>query len=277
MIAEVRDGDSAPADPGWRRATRADDPSRHGAFVRDGLRSVRVHHGPEAARSAAAFRARAYTVGEDIVLGEATADRRTIAHELTHVVQQRAGPVDGTPIGGGVRVSDPADRCERAAEATADRVIGGVEAPRVVGGSQGMQRQAEAPDEEEEAPVETLPLQRQAEAPEEEEEAPVETLPLQRQAEAPEEEEEAPVETLPLQRQAEDDRRPGQILLRTTSGGEPRGQRPAPFPIRSSRSASRHPAARIPFPLAETQRRRQIRNDGEAVPHLAPQLLVCPL
>ncbi len=162
--------------------------------------SVRVHRGAEAARSAAAFRARAYTVGEDVVLGDTAPEPRTIAHELTHVVQQRAGPVDGTPIGKGVRVSDPSDRFERAAEATADRVMGREVAPAMTGGGPPLQRQAE-PEEEEEAAVETLPLQRQAE-PEEEEEAAVETLPLQRQAEA-EEEEEAAVETLPLQRQAE--------------------------------------------------------------------------
>ena len=37
-------------------------------------------------------------------------DCRTLAHELTHVVQQRSGPVEGTETGGGVRVSDPSDR-----------------------------------------------------------------------------------------------------------------------------------------------------------------------
>ena len=31
-----------------------------------------------------------------------------LAHELTHVVQQRSGPVDGTSTGGGIKVSDPA-------------------------------------------------------------------------------------------------------------------------------------------------------------------------
>ncbi len=43
-----------------------------------------------------------------------------LAHELTHVVQQRGGPVDGTPAPGGVRVSDPSDRFEREAVASAD-------------------------------------------------------------------------------------------------------------------------------------------------------------
>jgi hypothetical protein len=46
-----------------------------------------------------------------------------LAHELTHVVQQRSGPVDGTDAGGGVRISDPSDRFERDAVATADRVL----------------------------------------------------------------------------------------------------------------------------------------------------------
>jgi hypothetical protein len=199
LLAEERDTPPRPIRGGGEPLDQATRAKMERSFETD-FGSVRVHQDTEAARSAAAFRARAYTVGEDVVLGEATPEPRTIAHELTHVVQQRAGPVDGTSIGGGVRVSDPADRFERAAEATADRVMGGEVAPRVAGGSQGVQRQDEEPEEEE--AVETLPLQRQAEAPEEEEEAPVETLPLQRQAEAPEgEPEEEAVETLPLQRQ----------------------------------------------------------------------------
>jgi hypothetical protein len=56
---------------------------------------VRVHSGDTAARSAAAVNARAYTVGQHIVLGgsapsPATREGRSLlAHELTHVVQQR--------------------------------------------------------------------------------------------------------------------------------------------------------------------------------------------
>jgi hypothetical protein len=46
-----------------------------------------------------------------------------LAHELTHVVQQRSGPVDGTPIGGGVSVSDPSDRFEREAASNAESVM----------------------------------------------------------------------------------------------------------------------------------------------------------
>ena len=63
--------------------------------------SVRLHTGPEAARSAQSFAARAYTFGSNIVFaaGEynpgAPEGNRLLAHELTHVVQQgRALPSD---------------------------------------------------------------------------------------------------------------------------------------------------------------------------------------
>ena len=53
---------------------------------------VRVHSGDEASSMAQRRRARAYTVGHDIVLGSGEAvtggaDRRLLAHELAHVVQ----------------------------------------------------------------------------------------------------------------------------------------------------------------------------------------------
>ena len=58
--------------------------------------SVRVHSDQGAATAARSVRARAFTVGRDIVFGagqyapESNAGRRLIAHELTHVVQQGA-------------------------------------------------------------------------------------------------------------------------------------------------------------------------------------------
>lgn len=58
------------------------------------LTQVRVHEDPEAARSAKAIAARAYTLGNHIVFGAGqhapgtTEGRRLLAHELTHVVQQ---------------------------------------------------------------------------------------------------------------------------------------------------------------------------------------------
>lgn len=90
---------------------------------------VRIHTDAAAHESASAFNARAYTTGSDIVFQRdaydpgSAAGATTLAHELTHVVQQRSGPVDGTDDGHGVSVSDPSDRFEREAAATADRAM----------------------------------------------------------------------------------------------------------------------------------------------------------
>jgi Domain of unknown function (DUF4157) len=90
---------------------------------------VRVHTGATASRSAESVQANAYTVGNDIVFRgggyqpDTPSGRHLLAHELTHVVQQRSGPVDGTPTSGGVSVSDPGDRFEQAAEQLADQVV----------------------------------------------------------------------------------------------------------------------------------------------------------
>ncbi|MDX3452707.1 DUF4157 domain-containing protein [Streptomyces sp. ME02-8801-2C] len=86
---------------------------------------VRLHTGAAAARSARAIGARAYTSGSHVVIGAGGGDRHTLAHELTHVVQQRQGPVSGSDTGHGFSVSDPGDRFERAAEANAHRVLSG--------------------------------------------------------------------------------------------------------------------------------------------------------
>ncbi|MDN0200545.1 DUF4157 domain-containing protein [Streptomyces sp. S.PNR 29] len=86
---------------------------------------VRLHTGAAAARSARAIGARAYTSGSHVVIGDGGGDKHTLAHELTHVVQQRQGPVSGTDHGDGLRVSDPSDRFEREAEAMARRVMSG--------------------------------------------------------------------------------------------------------------------------------------------------------
>jgi hypothetical protein len=64
---------------------------------------VRVHAGQEAAALAKSMGARAYTVGPSIVFGEgqyrpgAPDGQRLIAHELTHVVQQRGSPAAVQP------------------------------------------------------------------------------------------------------------------------------------------------------------------------------------
>ncbi|WP_316528452.1 eCIS core domain-containing protein [Kitasatospora brasiliensis] len=103
------------------RATRSDMEARLGADFSD----VRVHDDSAAKASAARIGARAYTSGNHIVVGDGGMDRHTLAHELTHVIQQRQGPVAGTDNGSGLRVSDPSDRFEREAEANARRVLAG--------------------------------------------------------------------------------------------------------------------------------------------------------
>jgi hypothetical protein len=86
---------------------------------------VRVHTDNAAARSAELLSAQAYTVGSHIVFNKGCYDpasetgRRILAHELTHVVQQRDGPVDGRPLGDGLSVSDPSDPFERQASQVA--------------------------------------------------------------------------------------------------------------------------------------------------------------
>ena len=84
---------------------------------------VRVHTDSAARASAAGVGARAYTSGSHVVIGYGGADKHILAHELTHVIQQRSGPVAGTDTGAGLRVSDPSDRFERQAAANASRVM----------------------------------------------------------------------------------------------------------------------------------------------------------
>ena len=65
-------------------------------FGRD-FGDVRIHDGSEAAAAAASVQARAFTLGRDVVFAAGEHDprsesgKRLLAHELTHVVQQRGG------------------------------------------------------------------------------------------------------------------------------------------------------------------------------------------
>jgi hypothetical protein len=170
-------------------ATRA---SMEGALGAD-FGDVQVHTDPAASASAASVQAHAYTVGNHVVFGEGryqpgTDDgRRTLAHELTHVVQQRQGPVEGTPAPGGIRVSDPSDHHEREASAAADRVMaGGAPAAGPVAAA-AVQR------EEDDGPAPAA-VQRQGD--EEQEEAPPTEAPPE------EKEEEMGVSKLDVQREA---------------------------------------------------------------------------
>lgn len=155
---------------------RADMEGRFGQDFGD----VRVHNDGAAHESAKSVNAQAYTVGPNIVFQRDKYDpasdsgKHMIAHELTHVVQQRSGPVDGTDAGGGVKISDPSDRFERDAVANADRLMSGAEpapAPSTgvqrVSDTDSVQRQDAPAEEEEEASAQTF-VQRQEEETEEE-------------------------------------------------------------------------------------------------------------
>ena len=178
---------------------------------------VRVHTDAAASESARSVNAHAYTVGSDVVFQsdryapETDAGRRMLAHELTHVVQQRSGPVSGSAIGGGVKVSHPSDSYERAAEQSADRVMASGPAAPATPAAPAVQRsvadplveppvQRAAPEEEEEPGGAGAMAQRQAE--EEEEEGGAGEV-AQRQAE--EEEEEGGGAGAMAQRQAEEE------------------------------------------------------------------------
>ena len=134
---------------------------------------VRVHTDERASKSAESVGANAYTVGSDVVFRSGQFNpatptgQRTLAHELAHVVQQSQGPVDGTDTAGGIKVSDPSDRFERAAERTADDVMASVQTSRAASPAPTVASPPVAqlePEDEEDAAV-----QRQA-APEEDDE-----------------------------------------------------------------------------------------------------------
>jgi Domain of unknown function (DUF4157) len=140
---------------------RADMEGRLGHSFSD----VRVHTGDAAHDSATSVNAHAYTVGSNIVFQRdkydpgSDAGRTMLAHELTHVVQQRSGPVDGTATGTGVRVSDPSDRFEREAAATAERAMSIPAVPataqRSAGDAAVVQRDASVQREDEEEEKDT--------------------------------------------------------------------------------------------------------------------------
>jgi Domain of unknown function (DUF4157) len=164
---------------------------------------VRVHDDSAAAASASSVNAHAYTVGSNVVFQRDKYDpsteggKTTLAHELTHVVQQRSGPVEGTSASGGIKISNPSDRFEREAAANAERVMSGptpVQTAAVSEAGPSVQRHAA----EEDAPVQGAFVQRQ-----DEEEEQVQGLFVQR---AEGEEEEEPVQGLFLQREGEEEK-----------------------------------------------------------------------
>ena len=119
IVREVIGGAGAALDAGSRAAFEP-------RFGHDFAR-VRVHADARAAESAGAVGARAYTVGEHVVFGAgehapgSAAGRRLMAHELAHVVQQRA--VGALPAR--LEVGERGAAVERLADAAAERAASG--------------------------------------------------------------------------------------------------------------------------------------------------------
>jgi hypothetical protein len=83
---------------------------------------VRIHADAQAADSARAVSARAYTVGQDVVFASGefspatTEGKRLLAHELTHVVQQRNGSGTVQRLVGDVDVKEQKDLIRKAVD-----------------------------------------------------------------------------------------------------------------------------------------------------------------
>ncbi|HXA55525.1 MAG TPA: DUF4157 domain-containing protein [Solirubrobacteraceae bacterium] len=98
---------------------------RFASQLGDPLADVRVHTDAGADTLARSMSARAFTTGSDVFFATGEyrpgtgAGDRLLAHELTHVVQQR-----GAPITGPLTVSEPGDAQEAEAEAVADELTG---------------------------------------------------------------------------------------------------------------------------------------------------------
>lgn len=95
------------------------------ARVGDPLDDVKIHTDANADQLSRSVAARAFTTGTDVFFaaGEyqpsSTGGRELIAHELTHVAQQR-----GASTGGPMTVSEPGDAIEDHADAVARDVAG---------------------------------------------------------------------------------------------------------------------------------------------------------
>lgn len=110
---------------GGGRALDATTRDRVGPALGDELADVRVHDDAEAAQLARSVEARAFTTGSDVYFAEGqyrpgTAEGdHLLAHELTHVVQQR-----GAPTTGPLSVSEPGDAFEQEADDAARDISG---------------------------------------------------------------------------------------------------------------------------------------------------------
>ena len=101
---------------------RAEMEERFGQSFED----VRAHTGPEAEEATTSLRANAFTMGRDVAFADASPSRELVAHELTHVVQQRSGGAGGVDAD-----EQQADAVERGASLDAGGRDGGGEALRL--------------------------------------------------------------------------------------------------------------------------------------------------
>lgn len=117
---------------------------------------VRVHEDAKAAESARAVSAQAYTVGQDVIFGKGRyapnthEGKRLLAHELTHVVQQRGDGAAQTHL----TIGETDDAAEHEAESKASSITGdrapkiGVPEARVHPGTVQRFRGPATPDEQ---------------------------------------------------------------------------------------------------------------------------------
>ncbi len=154
---------------------------------------VRVHHDSESDMLNRRVTAKAFTTGSDIYLrsDSSPSDSHLMAHELTHVVQQRSGSVNN---GSGMTVGAAGDSHEQHADSVANAVT--TAAPAAVGASHDMQR---AGEEDELAATHDTSMQR---AGEEDELAATHDTSVQR---AGEEDELAATHDTSMQRAGEED------------------------------------------------------------------------
>jgi hypothetical protein len=141
QIAELRQNGGAPLP----RMVRRDFEKRFG----QDFSQVRVHDGEGPATIAQQLRAKAFTLGKDVVFGrghyrpDTETGKRLLAHELTHVVQQRGKALDlgRSPTQeklGRARLDDP---LERKADAVADQAKAGTGSGAAFDGTRGLGRE----------------------------------------------------------------------------------------------------------------------------------------
>ena len=108
---------------------------------------VRIHTDANAARSAGALNAQAYTVGQDIVFGTGryspgtAAGNRLLAHELVHTVQQSHTSSAASPARSSVEISSPGEASELEAHSVAQGALSGFDRHEIRERSHGIQRE----------------------------------------------------------------------------------------------------------------------------------------